>query len=65
MEPPVGRAGSPAAGDIFENRIVRSRANYQFTREWSLRAILDYNSIAPNRSVVDLDAGRHFGTDFL
>jgi len=61
-----GRAGTPAAGaDIFENRIVRSRANYQFTREWSLRAILDYNSLAPNAAVVGLDRGRHFGADIL
>ena len=42
-----GRDGTPAAGaDIFENRILRSRVNYQFTREWSLRAILDYDSVA-------------------
>ena len=61
-----GRDGTPAAGaDIFENRIVRSRANYQFTREWSLRAILDYNSVASNQSVVDLDPGRHVGADIL
>src|SRR5205085_6884150 len=61
-----GRAATPAAGaDIFENRIVRSRANYQFTREWSLRAILDYNSVASNRAVVDLEAGRHVGADIL
>jgi hypothetical protein len=61
-----GREGTPAAGaDIFENRIVRSRANYQFTREWSLRAILDYNSVASNRSVVDLEPGRHVGADIL
>ena len=61
-----GRAGTPAAdADIFENRILRSRANYQFTREWSLRAILDYNSVAANRSVVDLEPGRHAGADIL
>jgi hypothetical protein len=61
-----GRDATPAAGaDIFENRILRSRANYQFTREWSLRAILDYNSVAANRSVVDLEPGRHAGADIL
>jgi hypothetical protein len=49
-----GRAGTPAAGaDIFASRIVRSRANYQFTREWSLRAILDYNALDPNPTVID------------
>ena len=61
-----GRDGTPAAGaGIFENRIVRSRANYQFTREWSLRAILDYNSLDPNVAVIDLERGRHFGADVL
>ena len=61
-----GRAGTPAAGaGIFENRILRTRANYQFTREWSLRAILDYNSVAANRAVVDLEPGRHAGADIL
>jgi hypothetical protein len=61
-----GRAGTPAAdAGIFENRILRTRANYQFTREWSLRAILDYNSVAANRSVVDLEPGRHAGADIL
>jgi hypothetical protein len=32
---------------------------------WSLRAILDYDSVAPNRAVVDLEAGRRFGADIL
>jgi len=54
-----------ADAGIFENRILRTRANYQFTREWSLRAILDYNSVAANRSVVDLEPGRHAGADIL
>jgi len=61
-----GRAGTPAAGvDIFENRIVRSRANFQFTREWSLRAILDYNALDPNVDVIDRERSRHFGGDVL
>jgi hypothetical protein len=61
-----GRDGTPAAGaDIFENRIVRSRANYQFTREWSLRAILDYNTLDPNVAVIDRERSRRFGGDVL
>ena len=57
---------TPAAGaDIFDNHIVRSRVNYQFTRELSLRAIVDYNSVAPNRAVVDLEPERRFGADIL
>ncbi|MEO5821775.1 MAG: DUF5916 domain-containing protein [Vicinamibacteraceae bacterium] len=61
-----GRDGTPAEGArIFENRIVRSRANYQFTREWSLRAILDYNSLDPNVAVFHGERSRHFGADVL
>jgi hypothetical protein len=61
-----GRAGTPAAGArIFDNVLFRSRANYQFTRAWSLRAILDYNSLDPNATVVGLERGRHFGADIL
>jgi hypothetical protein len=61
-----GRAGTPAAGArIFDNLLFRSRANYQFTRAWSLRAILDYNSLDPNAAVVGLERGRHFGADIL
>lgn len=59
-------SGTPAAGgNVFDNVLLRSRVNYQFTREWSLRAILDYNSLTPNVAVVGLDRGRHFGADVL
>jgi hypothetical protein len=61
-----GRVGTPAAGaNIFDNGILRTRANYQFSREWSLRAILDYNSLDPNPAVVGFEKGRHFGADVL
>jgi hypothetical protein len=61
-----GRVATPAAGaNIFDNVLFRSRANYQFSREWSLRAILDYNSLDPNASVVGFEKGRHFGADVL
>jgi hypothetical protein len=61
-----GRPGSPAAGSrIFDNVLFRSRANYQFTKAWSLRAILDYNSLDPNSAVVGLERGRHLGADVL
>jgi len=50
---------------IFANHIVRSRANYQFTREWSLRAILDYNAVLPDPSLVALDRAKHLSADVL
>jgi len=50
---------------IFDNHIVRSRANYQFTREWSLRAILDYNAVLSDPSLVALDRTKHLSADLL
>ncbi|TAK12001.1 MAG: hypothetical protein EPO35_11820 [Acidobacteria bacterium] len=62
----AGREATPASGaNIFDNAILRTRLNYQFSREWSLRAILDYNSLDPNPSVVGFERGRHFGADIL
>lgn len=50
---------------IFDNHIVRSRANYQFTRELSLRAILDYNAVLSDPSLVALDRTKHLTMDLL
>jgi hypothetical protein len=50
---------------IFDNHIVRSRVNYQFTRELSLRAIFDYNAVLSDPSLVALDRTKHLTTDFL
>lgn len=61
-----GRADTPAAGgEIFDNVILRSRLNYQFSREWSLRTILDYSLLDPNAAFVDFEHSRHFGADVL
>ena len=50
---------------IFDNHIVRSRVNYQFTRELSLRAILDYNAVLSDPSLVALDRTKHLAADLL
>lgn len=39
-------------GIIFTNHLIRSKINYQFTRDYSFNAILDYNSLLPNDSLV-------------
>ncbi len=61
--------GAPAhsahSGTIFDNHIVRSRVNYQFTRELSLRAIVDYNGVLANSSLVALDRTKRITADFL
>jgi hypothetical protein len=50
---------------IYNNHIARSKANYQFTRELSLRAIVDYNGVLPNESLVTLERTKRIGLDFL
>ncbi len=50
---------------IFDNHIVRSRVNYQFTRELSLRAILDYNAVLSDPALVSLDRTKHLTMDLL
>jgi hypothetical protein len=55
----------PGTASIFNNHIFRSKINYQFTREASLRAIIDYNSVLPNASLVGLTNTKRFGLDFL
>jgi hypothetical protein len=57
----------PAAprGRIFTDHILRSRVNYQFTRELSARVIFDYESLAPNHALVNLDDERRFNADVL
>jgi hypothetical protein len=58
------RLSQPSAS-IFDNHILRSKVNYQFTRALSLRGILDYNAILPNPALVALERRKHFTTDLL
>ncbi len=60
----VRRAGS-LRPHVFSNHIVRSRVDYQFTRELSLRAIADYEAVLPNRRLVALERTRHLRADVL
>ncbi len=45
-------ASSAHAGVIFSNHLIRSKFNYQFTRDYSFNAILDYNALLPNNALV-------------
>ncbi len=40
--------------NIFNNHLMRSKLNYQFTKELSLRLIVDYNATLANEGLVDL-----------
>jgi hypothetical protein len=61
----TSRESSPSTGSVFTNPIHRLRVNYQFTRAWSLRAILDYSEVRANPLVIALDRARHFDADVL
>ena len=50
---------------IFDNTIVRSTFNYQFTRPLSVRAIFDYRAVLPNRELVQLSRDKRLGIDLL
>jgi hypothetical protein len=50
---------------IVDNHIWRSRASYQFTRNLSLRAILDYSAVLPDRELIDLEREKRFSADML
>jgi hypothetical protein len=47
------------------NHLLRSRLNYQFTRELSLRVIVDYNATLPNAALIDLDRQKRVTGDVL
>jgi hypothetical protein len=55
----------PRGTTIVDNHIWRARGAYQFTRNLSLRVILDYSSVLPEASLIDLDEEKRFTADFL
>ncbi len=55
----------PAGAAIFDNTIVRSTLNYQFTRTLSLRTIGDYGAVLPNPQLVRLTRDKRLGIDLL
>jgi hypothetical protein len=62
------RDGSTPSGfapghGIFNNHLLRSKFNYQFTKEFSLRLILDYDATIANTGLIDLqsDLGSYDG----
>ena len=63
--------GVPIGRGIFSNHIVRSKWNWQFTPQLSLRLILQYNSVlanTPGNTVYPytyLPTQKQFNTDFL
>jgi hypothetical protein len=50
---------------IFNNHILRSKWNWQFSRELSLRAIFQYNALLAHQLNTSLDTSKNFNADFL
>lgn len=51
--------------NIFNNHIIRSKWNYQFTREFSLRVITQYSAVLANPALTSLQLTRNFNADVL
>jgi hypothetical protein len=65
LETQAGVPGIEPGAVIVDNHIWRSRASYQFTRSLSLRAILDYSSVLPDETLIDLETEKRFTADVL
>jgi hypothetical protein len=50
---------------VFNNHIVRSKINYQITRELSLRFIEQYTTVLTNPAFTSLATTKQFNSDFL
>jgi len=50
---------------IFDNHIIRSKWNYQFTREFSLRFIGQYTATLANQNLTSLQTTKNFNADVL
>lgn len=52
-------------GGIFDNYVVRSKWNWQFTKELSVRLILEYDAVLANPLRTSLSTTKQFNADFL
>jgi len=50
---------------IFDNHIIRSQWNWQFTPRLSVRTIFQYNAVLPNSQMTNLKPVKEFNADFL
>ncbi|WP_420239469.1 DUF5916 domain-containing protein [Telmatobacter bradus] len=46
------RQSGSANSVVYTNHLIRSKINYQFTRDYSFRAILDYTANLPNAALI-------------
>ncbi|MCI0488804.1 MAG: carbohydrate binding family 9 domain-containing protein [Blastocatellia bacterium] len=55
----------PTGTNIFNNHIIRSKWNWQYNRELSLRVILEYNTVLTNPDLTAIETTKNFNADFL
>ena len=55
----------PRPSGSMNNHIIRSKWNYQFTKEFSFRFIGQYNAVLANPGFTYLQTSKNFNTDFL
>ena len=53
------------ASSVFNNHIFRTKVSWQFTRELSARAIIQYNTLLANPELTSLETDRNLNLDFL
>jgi hypothetical protein len=54
-----------SGANIFNNHIVRSKWNWQFNRELSVRVIMQYTATLANPVFTELTTAKRFNADFL
>ncbi len=63
--PQSGLSAAQPGTTVFDNHIIRSTLNYQFTRRLSLRLISDYNAVLPNGTLIKTEKTKRLGLDAL
>jgi hypothetical protein len=56
---------TPNGPSIFSNHILRSTLRYQFSKQFSLRIIGEYDAVLPNTSLVNLTNSKIFTSNVL
>lgn len=57
--------GVPASAAIYNNHLMRWKANVQFTRAFSLRTIIDYNALLSNQALIAEEGFKQITGDVL
>lgn len=67
LDAPIAVASLAASPDerVLSNHVSRTRMNLQLTRELSLRAIVDYQSVESNAVLITQPSGRRAACDLL